>query len=188
VWALRCDVHVLDHDGNLPGACVLATLGALLAFRRPDAEVVAPAAGGGGGAKARAVLLSPELREPLPLSLHELPLAVTFALFQARACACACPVQPCAVGSLLPVPHLVPLCHAQHACWLLCKLRCRFLPVSDDGGMQGTRDWASTGQGQGHGRSVSAVCCGFKWAGSGAGEKCLRCLFRRASCCWWTRG
>ncbi|CAM9097447.1 unnamed protein product, partial [Ectocarpus sp. 6 AP-2014] len=35
VWQLRCDVHVLDHGGNLIDACTLATMAALRHFRRP---------------------------------------------------------------------------------------------------------------------------------------------------------
>lgn len=35
VWQLRCDVHILDHGGNLIDACTLATMAALRHFRRP---------------------------------------------------------------------------------------------------------------------------------------------------------
>ena len=79
-WHLQLDVHALDHDGNLLDACMLSALAALMAFRRPDTEVVAPAPG--EGAPSTVTLLSPDVREPLPLSLHQLPLAVTFALFE----------------------------------------------------------------------------------------------------------
>lgn len=33
------DVHVLDHGGNLVDGCVLAALGALMAFRRPEVRL-----------------------------------------------------------------------------------------------------------------------------------------------------
>lgn len=87
VWSLSIDVHVLDNGGNLADACMLSTLAALLAFRRPDTEV---AAGGGGADSERAhvTILSPSVREPVPLSLHHLPLAVSFAVFEVRAAAC----------------------------------------------------------------------------------------------------
>lgn len=78
VWHLRVDVHVLDHCGNLTDACGLSALAALMAFRRPDVTV-------GGGEDGQAITVhSPEVREPLPLSIHHLPVPVTFALFEVR--------------------------------------------------------------------------------------------------------
>lgn len=77
---MRVDVHVLDHCGNLADAAALAALAALLAFRRPEASV----APGGDGERAAVTLHAPDAREPLPLSLHHLPLAVSFALFEVR--------------------------------------------------------------------------------------------------------
>ena len=78
-WHLQLDVHALDQDGNLLDACMLSALAALMAFRRPDTEVTAAP---GEGAGSTVTLLLPDVREPLPLSLHQLPLAVTFALFE----------------------------------------------------------------------------------------------------------
>lgn len=76
VWHLRVDVHVLDHAGNLVDACGLASLAALMAFRRPDVTV-------GGGDDGQAVTVHPpEVREPVPLSIHHLPLPISFALFE----------------------------------------------------------------------------------------------------------
>ncbi|CAN0304496.1 unnamed protein product, partial [Ectocarpus fasciculatus] len=40
VWQLRCDVHILDHGGNLIDACTLATMAALRHFRRPGAPAI----------------------------------------------------------------------------------------------------------------------------------------------------
>jgi hypothetical protein len=73
------DVHVLDHCGNLGDACVAASLAALMAFRKPQVEFV------GDGRAAELVVHSVEEREPTPLSIHHLPIAVTFALYEARA-------------------------------------------------------------------------------------------------------
>jgi hypothetical protein len=42
VWSLRVDCHVLDHGGNLVDACALATIAALLSFRRPVSATLAP--------------------------------------------------------------------------------------------------------------------------------------------------
>ncbi|KAL4427701.1 hypothetical protein ABPG75_001790 [Micractinium tetrahymenae] len=76
VWHLRVDIHVLDHQGNLVDACALVALAALMAFRRPDVTV-------GGGDDSQAVTVHPqELREPVPLSIHHLPLPVSFALWE----------------------------------------------------------------------------------------------------------
>ncbi|EIE24265.1 exoribonuclease PH component of the exosome [Coccomyxa subellipsoidea C-169] len=79
VWSLSIDVHVLDNGGNLADACMLCTLAALMAFRRPDTEV---AAGGAESGRARVTVLSPSAREPVPLSLHHLPLGISFAFFE----------------------------------------------------------------------------------------------------------
>lgn len=74
MWAVRVDVLVLDHGGNLVDACSLAALAALLAFRRPDVSI------GGADGQQVTVHTSGE-KETVPLSIHHLPLAVTFALF-----------------------------------------------------------------------------------------------------------
>ncbi|KAL3145363.1 hypothetical protein ABBQ38_001617 [Trebouxia sp. C0009 RCD-2024] len=81
VWSLRVDVHILDHCGNLADAASLSALAALLAFRRP--EVTLEAGGGGVGEGQQVVVHPPDVREPLPLSIHHTPLAVTFASFKA---------------------------------------------------------------------------------------------------------
>ena len=80
VWSLRVDIHILDHNGNLADAASLSALAALLAFRRP--EVTLEAGGGGVGEGQQVVVHPPDVREPLPLSIHHTPLAVTFASFQ----------------------------------------------------------------------------------------------------------
>jgi exosome complex RNA-binding protein Rrp42 (RNase PH superfamily) len=77
VWSLRVDIHVLDHGGNLVDACCLSALGALMAFRKPETSVETGADG------TMEVLVHPsEVKEPLPLTLHHLPVAVTYALFE----------------------------------------------------------------------------------------------------------
>lgn len=97
VWSLRVDLHVLDHDGNVVDACALAALGALSSFRRPEVEVrgqeliihpktVSKRTGPGRPPVRKGSPLKPlhprppQDREPLPLQLHHLPVAVTFAL------------------------------------------------------------------------------------------------------------
>eukprot|EP00951_Prasinocladus_malaysianus_P011400 scaffold84100_cov31-Prasinocladus_malaysianus.AAC.1 len=51
VWHVKCDIHVLDHDGNLTDACALAALAALTAFRRPDVTI--------GGATGKEITIHP---------------------------------------------------------------------------------------------------------------------------------
>ncbi|CAL5227877.1 g10917 [Coccomyxa viridis] len=80
VWHLDVNVTVLDHAGNLTDACLLSAVAALMVFRRPEVEINTSNSGSG---VARTLVLSPAVREPLPLSLHQLPLSTTFALFGA---------------------------------------------------------------------------------------------------------
>ncbi|KAG1674614.1 hypothetical protein FOA52_001863 [Chlamydomonas sp. UWO 241] len=75
VWALRVDTHVLDHGGNLVDACVLSALGALMAFRKPEVEV-------GGESGTEITVHAPEVKEPLPLTIHHLPVSITFGFFE----------------------------------------------------------------------------------------------------------
>ncbi|GIL92483.1 hypothetical protein Vretimale_19344 [Volvox reticuliferus] len=75
VWVLRVDCRVLDHGGNVLDAAFLSALAALMAFRKPEVEV-------GGESGTEIVVHPPEVREPLPLTIHHLPVSVTFALFQ----------------------------------------------------------------------------------------------------------
>jgi exosome complex RNA-binding protein Rrp42 (RNase PH superfamily) len=100
VWSLSIDVHVLDNGGNLADACMLCTLAALMAFRRPNTEV---AAGGADSARMRVTVLSPSVREPVPLSLHHLPLAISFAFFEVRITK-VCPFHSFSWQQCIPMP------------------------------------------------------------------------------------
>lgn len=72
VWSLRVDCHVLSHAGNLVDACALATIGALLSYRRPDVTV---------DGEGEITIHPIDEREPVPLSIHHIPIAVSFADF-----------------------------------------------------------------------------------------------------------
>ncbi|KAK9273030.1 hypothetical protein L1049_017837 [Liquidambar formosana] len=74
VWSIRIDLHILDNGGNLVDASNIAALAALLTFRRPECTL-------GGEDGQEVIVHPPEVREPLPLILHHLPIAVTFAFF-----------------------------------------------------------------------------------------------------------
>lgn len=43
VWAVQIDIHVLDDGGNLIDAASIATLAALVHFRRPDVTITGEA-------------------------------------------------------------------------------------------------------------------------------------------------
>ncbi|CAI9112979.1 OLC1v1013495C1 [Oldenlandia corymbosa var. corymbosa] len=71
VWSIRIDLHILDNGGNLVDAANIAALAALSTFRRPECSL-------GGDDGQEVIIHSPEVREPLPLIIHHLPIAVTF--------------------------------------------------------------------------------------------------------------
>lgn len=71
-FALRADVHIIDHDGGLIDASCIAVMAALQHFRRPDVQVEGD----------QATILSVREREPIPLSILHQPLCVTFSYFE----------------------------------------------------------------------------------------------------------
>ncbi|CAG8617946.1 2022_t:CDS:2 [Paraglomus occultum] len=71
VWTIRIDIHFLDHDGNVVDAACIAALTALSHFRRPDVTV----------AGTDVTIHSLKSRNPVPLSIHHMPICVTFAFF-----------------------------------------------------------------------------------------------------------
>ncbi|KAF2715521.1 exoribonuclease [Pleomassaria siparia CBS 279.74] len=71
-FALRADVHIIDHDGGLIDASCIAVITALQHFRRPDVLVEGE----------KATILSVREREPIPLSILHQPLCVTFSYFE----------------------------------------------------------------------------------------------------------
>ncbi|XP_022254681.1 exosome complex component rrp45-like [Limulus polyphemus] len=71
VWSLRVDVHVMNHDGNLAECAAISAVSSLHHFRRPEVTV----------AGADVTVHSVEEHDPIPLSLHHIPVCVTFALF-----------------------------------------------------------------------------------------------------------
>jgi exosome complex component RRP45 len=70
-FALRADVHIVDHDGGLIDASCIAVMAALQHFRRPDVLVEGE----------KATVLSVRERDPIPLSILHQPLCVTFSYF-----------------------------------------------------------------------------------------------------------
>ncbi|KAL5721213.1 Exosome complex component rrp45b [Ranunculus cassubicifolius] len=72
VWAVRVDIHILDNGGNLVDAANVAALAALMTFTRPECTLE-------GEDDQQVTVHPPEVKDPLPLIIHHLPIAVTFA-------------------------------------------------------------------------------------------------------------
>lgn len=75
VWSVRVDLHVLDHDGDLVGCASVATIAALLHFRRPDVTVVGD----------DEITIHPlGQRNPVPLTIHHIPICISFATYDSE--------------------------------------------------------------------------------------------------------
>lgn len=82
VWSLRVDMHVLDDNGNVLDCAHLAAISALLHFRRPEVTI------GEGG---RVTVHTLQDREPVPLSIHHIPVCISFAFFEDGTVCCVDP-------------------------------------------------------------------------------------------------
>ncbi|KAI9342898.1 ribosomal protein S5 domain 2-type protein [Obelidium mucronatum] len=71
VWSIRIDIHVLDHEGNILDCACIAAISALLHFRRPDITVDGD----------NVIIHDIEERNPIPLSIHHIPICITFGFF-----------------------------------------------------------------------------------------------------------
>ncbi|KAK1175622.1 exosome complex component RRP45 [Acipenser oxyrinchus oxyrinchus] len=72
VWQIRVDLHLLNHDGNIMDAASIAAITALCHFRRPDVSIQGE----------DVTVYTPEERDPIPLSIHHMPIFVSFSFFQ----------------------------------------------------------------------------------------------------------
>ncbi|KAM5194423.1 exosome complex component RRP45 [Mantella aurantiaca] len=72
VWQIRVDLHLLNHEGNIIDAASIAAIAALCHFRRPDVSVQGE----------EVTVYSLEERDPVPLSIHHMPICVSFSFFQ----------------------------------------------------------------------------------------------------------
>ena len=71
VWSIRVDVRILDAGGNVTDAAALATIASLLHFRKPVCSM-----------NGRSVVIHSELeRNPTPLSIHHIPICISFAIY-----------------------------------------------------------------------------------------------------------
>ncbi|XP_037813085.1 exosome complex component RRP45 isoform X2 [Lucilia sericata] len=71
VWILRVDLNVLNHEGNLFDCCSVATLCALMHFRRPEVSLV----------EDDVVIHTEAEKEPLPMVMHHYPVCVSYCTF-----------------------------------------------------------------------------------------------------------
>eukprot|EP00040_Diaphanoeca_grandis_P004684 m.29745 g.29745 ORF g.29745 m.29745 type:complete len:349 (-) comp16153_c0_seq1:184-1230(-) len=71
VWAVRVDIHIVDHCGNMADAAALAALASIIHFRRPHVTVI------GEDVTIHAI----KDHVPDPLSVHHRPVCVTFGFF-----------------------------------------------------------------------------------------------------------
>ncbi len=82
VWDIRCEMRIVDASGgNIIDACVLAAMGALKAFRKPDISVLITSVTSKDSVSKLVVHHSDE-REPLPLALQHTPLSVTLGILK----------------------------------------------------------------------------------------------------------
>ncbi|KAJ8028494.1 Exosome complex component RRP45 [Holothuria leucospilota] len=72
VWQVRVDLHALNFDGNLLDCSSIAAIASLHHFRRPEVTV----------SGEEVTVHSLEDREPVALSIHHMPICITFAFFQ----------------------------------------------------------------------------------------------------------
>ncbi|TYZ69077.1 hypothetical protein PybrP1_008455, partial [[Pythium] brassicae (nom. inval.)] len=74
VWAITCTLHVVDHGGNLVDCVSLAAIAALLHYRRPEVAVQGNAT----------LVYSADEHAAVPLSLHHLPISISFCFLERR--------------------------------------------------------------------------------------------------------
>ncbi|KAK9465506.1 ribosomal protein S5 domain 2-type protein [Lipomyces arxii] len=77
-WAVRADVHFLDHDGGLVDAACIAVSAGLLHYRRPDISIE------GIGIQRKVIVHPLSERVPVQLSVLHVPICVTFSFFDMR--------------------------------------------------------------------------------------------------------
>ncbi|KAG2377625.1 hypothetical protein C9374_009141 [Naegleria lovaniensis] len=76
VWSLRVDIHILQDDGNVFDCCHLAAIASLLHFRRPEVTIEGD----------RVIVHTVQDRQPVPLSVHHIPICTSFAFFYHEHC------------------------------------------------------------------------------------------------------
>lgn len=74
VFSVHCYVNIIDNNGNIFDAAVLAATSSLCYFRRPDYSI--------NGTQVR--IYAPNEQEPVPLCLHYQPISISFCLLDSE--------------------------------------------------------------------------------------------------------
>lgn len=105
VWAITCTVHVVDHGGNLIDCVSLAAIAALMHYRRPEVAVGSSAS---SSAAASATVYSMDDHAAVPLSLHHIPISISFCFIQPKAAATGANGEAAAASGTEPVIFMDP--------------------------------------------------------------------------------
>lgn len=71
VWSVRIDIKIINDEGNALDCSCIAAVCALLHFKRPDVSVEGD----------KVIVHSMAESNPIPLSVHHIPVCVSFAFF-----------------------------------------------------------------------------------------------------------
>ncbi|DAZ99485.1 TPA: hypothetical protein N0F65_001670 [Lagenidium giganteum] len=74
VWSITCNIHVVDHGGNLVDCVSLAAIAAMMHFRRPEVSVQ----------NSTAVVYNIDEHAAVPPSLHHIPISISFCFIENR--------------------------------------------------------------------------------------------------------
>ncbi|XP_063922852.1 uncharacterized protein LOC135137195 [Zophobas morio] len=71
VWALRVDINVINHEGNILDCASIAMLASLAHFRRPDVTCDGE----------EFIIHNYQQRDPIPTVIHHYPVCITYSIF-----------------------------------------------------------------------------------------------------------
>lgn len=74
VWSITCNIHVVDHGGNLIDCVSLAVIAAMMHYRRPEVSVQ----------NNSTVVYNIDEHAAVPLSLHHIPISISFCFIESR--------------------------------------------------------------------------------------------------------
>ncbi|KAI8900492.1 ribosomal protein S5 domain 2-type protein [Globomyces pollinis-pini] len=71
VWSIKVHIRVIDYEGNILDCACLATMAALIHFKRPDVTVQGQ----------DVTIHDVDEKSPISLSVHHIPICITFGFF-----------------------------------------------------------------------------------------------------------